>query len=191
MNAISRTAALGLQDQWLIAVELFAELRRQSLVEGEFMCNSVEISYNNLNLQCQEWHGMHWNMTAMVLIPQVVLGMSKKSAFFFFKLYTICKEKIWRREDDDDNIVMQSTLSPSWKWNMVMLETSSSRDPLSTSIIVRRVLQPALAVMFGWMIFAKHIFFQQIPEIIYLTSGNWRRVTHSFTVDLRQVEQHL
>jgi len=50
MNAISRTAALGLQDQWPIAVELFAELRRQSLVEGEFMCNSVEISCNNLNL---------------------------------------------------------------------------------------------------------------------------------------------
>ena len=50
MNAISRTAALGLQDQWPIAVELFAELRRQSLVEGEFMCNSLEISCNNLNL---------------------------------------------------------------------------------------------------------------------------------------------
>eukprot|EP00434_Breviolum_minutum_P012391 symbB.v1.2.010912.t1/scaffold697.1/size171729/3 len=55
MNAISRTAALGLQDQWPIAVELFAELRRQSLVEGEFMCNSL--------LKCLD----HWRSTLRVV----------------------------------------------------------------------------------------------------------------------------
>lgn len=41
MNSITRTASLGLHSAWLTAVQLFSGLRRESLLDSDFMCNNL------------------------------------------------------------------------------------------------------------------------------------------------------
>ena len=71
---------------------------------------------------------------------------------------------------------------------MTMLENSSSRDPLSIAIIVRRVLQPALAVMS-----CETYFLYGNPEnyIPYFRNFEVGDIFHSPTVDLHQVNPNL
>jgi len=68
MNSITRTASLGLHSAWRTAVQLFSGLRRESLLDSDFMCGLV----NNV------WCVAHW------ICPTVV-------GYFNFVAILICK----------------------------------------------------------------------------------------------------